>query len=227
MIDIKNIPGCNGFGTNGKRLFFGAAATLHSISESGIFPLLGLAGGRIADHTIQVKITLGGNLAGTIHYHETLLPLLLADASIHIVSPAGSREAPVSEVLAQNRGLKPGELIVKVSLDSYFSDCPYAHIKRTKDEKIGYPLLSAAAIHLDNTVRMAVSGLCGYPFRFPDLRTDEGCETFELADRLTQSIPAPVLNDISGSAPYRIFIMKKTAEKIIGHFMIKKGENLC
>ena len=60
----------------------GAALTLTTIRA-----LLSLAAGRIADHTIQCKLTLGGNLAGTIHYHETLLPLLLADAVIHIAGP--------------------------------------------------------------------------------------------------------------------------------------------
>jgi CO/xanthine dehydrogenase FAD-binding subunit len=74
VIDIKNIGDCRGLGTDGPRLFLGAGLTLNTIAISGKFPLLGLACGRIADHTIQSKITLGGNLAGTVYYHETLPP---------------------------------------------------------------------------------------------------------------------------------------------------------
>jgi CO/xanthine dehydrogenase FAD-binding subunit len=144
VIDIKKIPECRGMGTDGKKLVFGSAVTLTGIAESGLFPLLGLAGGRIADHTIQGKITLGGNLAGTIIYHETLLPLLLADSMILIAGPEGSREAAIQDVLSMNKGLKPGELIVSVSFDGKYAAYPYAHIKKTKIEKIGYPLVSSA-----------------------------------------------------------------------------------
>jgi CO/xanthine dehydrogenase FAD-binding subunit len=82
VIHIKKIPELREIGLNGTRIIFGAALTLDEVARSGLFPLLGLAAGRIADHTIQLKLTLGGNLAGTIIYHETMLPLLLADAAI-------------------------------------------------------------------------------------------------------------------------------------------------
>ena len=63
VIDIKKIPECQSFGTDGSKLFFGAALTLTTIRESGLYPLLSHAAGRIADHTVQCKLTLGGNLA--------------------------------------------------------------------------------------------------------------------------------------------------------------------
>ena len=83
VIDVKKIPECRNMGTDGAALVFGSARTLREIQDSGLFPLLGLAGGRIADHTIQCKLTLGGNLAGTIRYHEALLPLLLCGHDSH------------------------------------------------------------------------------------------------------------------------------------------------
>ena len=60
------------------------AVTLTNIAEKNYFPLLSLAVKRIADHTIQDKITLGGNLLGTIIYKEAILPLLLSNSRVVI-----------------------------------------------------------------------------------------------------------------------------------------------
>jgi len=78
VIDIKGIPECRKMEFEGDQLVIGAGVTLTDIGESGLFPMLGAAGGRIADHSVQGKITLGGNIAGTIIYHEAILPLLHA-----------------------------------------------------------------------------------------------------------------------------------------------------
>jgi CO/xanthine dehydrogenase FAD-binding subunit len=218
VIDIKKIPECRGIGTDGKKLVFGAAVTLSVIFESGLFPLLGLAGGRIADHTIQ----------DTIIYHETLLPLLLTDSMMYIASPGGNREVPISDVLARDRGLRAGELIVNVSFDSKYAACPYAHIKKSKTEKIGYPLVSLCALLCGGMMRTAASGVCSYPFRFCDLVLSDRSSTAGLADQLIRQIPAPVLDDLSGSAEYRMFVLKKTLENIIQKFKAKqKGSVTC
>lgn len=166
LIDIKNIPDCSGIGTDGSRLIFGAASTLSAIQEEDLFPLLSLAASRIADHTIQCKLTLGGNLAGSIIYHETLLPLLLSDSIIEIFGPMGSRSVPIADVLSNGKKLAPGELIVKVSVDKQITNLSYFHIKKSKTEKIGYPLISLCALYQDGELCLAASGLCEHPFRF-------------------------------------------------------------
>jgi len=225
VIDIKKIPECCGIGTDGKQLIFGSAVTLSSIYESGLFPLLGLAAGRIADHTIQCKLTLGGNLAGTIQYHETLLPLMLSESTIFIASPDGMRQAPIRDVLTSGKRLAPGELIIKVSLDAKFASLPYAHIKKSKTEKIGYPLVSLSALHSDGNLCLAASGLCEHPFRFNDIQIDNGQSAYEIVQQLQQGIPAPVLDDMEGSSRYRIFIFQRTAENIIREFREHKGKS--
>lgn len=219
VIDIKNIRECQGFGTDGSRLTFGSAVSLKDISESGLFPLLALASGRIADHTIQVKITLGGNLAGTVYYHETLPPLMVCDSMITVACPGGGlKEVPIGDVLDVDKGLKPGELIVNVSLDQKFIGLPYAHIKKVQIEKIGYPLISASSIRKQDVIRIAVSGLCAYPVRLGDIPLGKG-KTNELIEESFRSVTKPLLDDVSGSAKYREFILKKTIEKIIQNYI--------
>lgn len=215
MIDIKNIPDCSGIGTDGSRLIFGAASTLSAIQEADLFPLLSLAASRVADHTIQCKLTLGGNLAGSIIYHETLLPLLLSDSIIEIFGPMGSRSVPIVDELSKGKKLAPGELIVKVSVDKQITNLSYFHIKKSKTEKIGYPLISLCALYQDGELCLAASGLCEYPFRFNNTRVNGNQSAADISEQLAAEIPAPVINNMEGSANYRLFIFKKTVEKII------------
>lgn len=215
VIDIKNIPDCSGIGTDGSRLIFGAASTLSAIQEADLFPLLSLAASRVADHTIQCKLTLGGNLAGSIIYHETLLPLLLSDSIIKIFGPMGSRSVPIVDELSNGKKLAPGELIVNVSIDKQITNLSYFHIKKSKTEKIGYPLISLCALYQDGELCLAASGLCEYPFRFNNTRVNGNQSAADISEQLAAEIPAPVINNMEGSANYRLFIFKKTVEKII------------
>ena len=215
VIDIKNIPDCSGIGTDGSRLIFGAASTLSAIQEADLFPLLSLAASRVADHTIQCKLTLGGNLAGSIIYHETLLPLLLSDSIIEIFGPMGSRSVPIVDELSNGKKLAPRELIVKVSVDKQITNLSYFHIKKSKTEKIGYPLISLCALYQDGELCLAASGLCEYPFRFNNTRVNGNQSAADISEQLAAEIPAPVINGMEGSANYRLFIFKKTVEKII------------
>jgi CO/xanthine dehydrogenase FAD-binding subunit len=215
VIDIKSIPECRGYGTDGSTLVFGAAATLNDIKQANLFALFSLTAGRIADHTIQCRLTLGGNLGATIIYRETLLPLLLADAAIEIAYPGGTKTVPIAQALSEGKRPAPGELIVRVFVDGQTAALPFFHIKKSKTEKIGYPLVTVCAIAEKNGLRLAASGLCAYPFRFADTAMNDGTDTNECTQTLISQIPAPVLNDLEGSSEYRLFVFEKTVEKII------------
>ncbi len=223
IIDIKRIPECRASGTDGQCLILGAALTLTTVHECGLYPLLSLAAGRIADHTIQCKLTLGGNLAGTIHYHESLLPLLLADATLHVANVQGTRDLPVCDVLCMGKKLTPGDLILSVSLSKRYAAYPFAHIKKTKAEKIGYPLVSVAALNLNGTLRLAASALCSFPFRFSDIPLSGNQPSSDIIREHMANLPEPVLDDLEGCPEYRRFIFEKTAEKIIMEFRQKEG----
>ncbi len=223
VIDIKKIPECQGIGTDGTKLIFGSAVTLSAITETDIFPLLSLTAGRIADHTVRNRLTLGGNLCGSIIYRETLLPLLLADAVLEIATPVGTKTASAAQALSNGKRLQSGELIVRVTVDENAAALPCYHIKKSKTEKIGYPLVTVCALLKDKSLALAASGLCAYPFRFPAIQTDMSCSAADIAAQLVNQIPAPVLNDLEGSAAYRLFAFKKTAEKIIINAKSQRG----
>jgi CO/xanthine dehydrogenase FAD-binding subunit len=136
IIDIKNIPECNVLEIRGNYLIIGSAVSLNRIEESKLFPLLGTTASRIADHTNQCRITLGGNICGTIIYKETVLPLLLSNALISIYGPRGLRIVPFDKVFNKRINLNKGEFIYQFKIKKDMLNLPYTHIKKTANEKI-------------------------------------------------------------------------------------------
>lgn len=218
VIDIKNIPECKELSVDAEKLHIGSVCTLSRISESNLFPLLGLSCGRIADHTNQSRITLGGNLCGTIIYRETSLPLLLADAEVTLYSKEGIRTVPFKSVFDKKMQLKPGEMIVQVHIPIWALSAHHYHIKKTANEKIDYPLISIAAIYKDNILRIGFSGVCSYPLRSEQIeavlnnRTKSCNERVELAASL---LPEPVYCDAEASGEYRLFVFKNTLQELL------------
>ncbi|MDD2220984.1 MAG: FAD binding domain-containing protein [Clostridia bacterium] len=218
VIDIKNIPECGLLSLYNQKLQIGSVCTLNQISESKLFPLMRLACGRIADHTNQCRITLGGNLCGSIIYRETSLPLLLADAEITLYGPEGERTVPLRSVFYQCMQLKPGEMIVQVQIPVWALSARHYHIKKTANEKIDYPLVSVAAICKDSKLRLAFSGICSYPFRSEQMESALNQQTKSFEERVKQAaelLPEPVYADAEGSGEYRLFVFKNTLRQLL------------
>lgn len=218
IIDIKNIPECMQLSIDQQQLHIGSTCTLRQISGSKLFPLLCLTCGRIADHTNQCRITLGGNLCGTIIYRETSLPLLLSDADITLYGPMGERTIPFQSVFNGRMQLNPGELIVKVHIPIWALSASYSHVKKTANEKIDYPLVSLAAIIKDNQLRVAFSGVCSYPFRSNQIEAALNDQTASFSDRVERAavlLPENAYSDAEGSGEYRTFVFKNALLKLL------------
>ncbi|MZK51099.1 FAD binding domain-containing protein [Clostridium beijerinckii] len=218
VIDIKGITECNVMELKDNKLTIGSAVTLTQIAEANLFPLLSLAVKRIADHTVQGKITLGGNIAATIIYRESVLPLLLSDSTIVIAYSGGRKEVSFKEIFDKRIGLNKGELIVSVAIDEKFLNLPYLHVKRTKNDKIDYPLITIAALKNDDYINIAFSGVCDYPFRSSEIEeylNDESMSNDDKIDKVIDSIPGQILSDLLGSSDFRKFMLKKMLLEII------------
>ncbi|MCY1714387.1 FAD binding domain-containing protein [Caproiciproducens galactitolivorans] len=218
VIDIKAIPECKVLEYDrDNQLVLGSALTLSEICESKQFPLLEKTAGRIADHTMQCKITLGGNLASTILYRETVLPLLVADSRITIAGKDGIRDFPISRIFDKRLNLPKGSFVVRVSTEKGVVGSPYFHIKKTRNEKIDYPLITVAGIKTSGRLRIAFSGLLPYPFRSIKVENilnefdDETVCAMEVVNFLSDKI----LSDINGSSEYRKFELKNTIINVL------------
>jgi len=218
VIDIKSIPECNALELTGEKLIIGSAVTLNTIKESKLFPLLGTACGRIADHTNQCRITLGGNLCGTIIYRETSLPLMLSDAELLLYGPEGARTCAFNEVFSRRMQLKPGEFVVQAHIPAWALNLPYIHVKKTARDKIDYPLVTLAALRKGEEIRVAFSGLSPYPFR--SLRVEGILNDRSLSSKARINLVLNMLSkqthtDPEASSAYRLFMLRNILEGLL------------
>ncbi|WP_027624942.1 FAD binding domain-containing protein [Clostridium lundense] len=218
VIDIKGIPECNVQELRDNKLVIGSAVTLTQIAEANLFPVLGLTVQRIADHTIQDKITLGGNIAGTIIYREAVLPLLISNSEVIIGSLNGRKQVLLSDVFDGRIKLEEGEFIVNVIIDNRFLSLPYLHVKRTKSDKIDYPLITLAALKDNNRINIAFSGVCSYPFRsslIEDYLNDKSLPANEKINNAINNIPDSILSDLAGSDSFRKFMLQRMLTEVL------------
>lgn len=218
VIDVKNIPECRVMDLDNKNLYLGGAVTLSDITEANHFPLMSKTAGRIADHTMQCKITLGGNLASTIIYRETVLPLLLTEAKITTAGLSGLREYDIRQIFKERLLLPKGEFLIKVAIDRSYFDSPFFHVKKTKNEKIDYPLITAEGLKKDGLIRIAFSGLAPYPFRdigVEKILNDMALNFEQRANKIVDALSGIILNDLSSSADYRKYVLKNTIINIL------------
>lgn len=218
VIDIKGIPECNVLKNKNNQVIIGSAVTLTKISEANIFPLLTKVIRLLADHTSRNKITLGGNLCGNITYRETVLPLLVSDSTIMIAGPNGNKNVQIYEIFSEKPVLERGELIVQVMIDNEYINLPFKHIKRTKQERVDYPLLTAVIIKKDNDIRAAFSGLCGFPFRSNEVESylnDTKTNLDMRIDNVINHLSDSISNDILASSEYRKFVLRNTLKDML------------
>lgn len=218
VIDIKEIPELKTMEIQDDYLIIGAAVTLTQIHEANLFPLLAQAGARVADHTMQNKITLGGNICGTIIYREAVLPLLLAESEAVTVFAGNVQTIALKNIFDGKLKLNRGELLTQLKIPKKYLSCPYVHVKRTKADKIDYPLLTICALRKDQQINIAFSGLGDYPFRSAEMefelnRTDLTIE--KRVENAIAKIPLLVPDNLAGTAGYRIFILKNLLSSII------------
>ena len=80
--------------------------------------------------------------------------------------------------------LKNGEFLVQIATDKRFIDAPFFSIKRRQQWETGYPLITVAALKMDEEVRVALSGLCPFPFRSKKVEASLNNREWSIKDRV-------------------------------------------
>jgi len=210
-IDLKNIPEAHVIHVTDNQLILGSALTLTKIEEANIYPLLTKTVSEVADHTARGKITLGGNICAQIFYREAVLPFLLADSQVILAGPEGIRNVPINDIFHEDLKLNPGEVLVQLVTDKRAIEAPYISIKRRQQWETGYPLITIAGLAINNRIRIAISGLCPFPFRSLEVEGLLNNRQISMEERIGKAIeilPQPILDDVEGSADYRLFVLK-------------------
>jgi len=211
VIDLKGIPECHVIQMNGNHLLLGSSLSLSAIEEANPFPLLTKTASEIADHTARVKITLGGNICAQIFYREAVLPLLLADSRIMIMGAEGEKIVPIHDVFHGQLSLNSGEFLVQIITERRYLQAPYFTVKRRQQWETGYPLITLAALKIEQKIRVAVSGLCPFPFRSAAVEESINAKGESMNTRVEgalAALPQPILDDVEGSKEYRLFALR-------------------
>lgn len=211
VIDLKGLPGYEGIFAHDKYLVIGGGTTLTAISEHPSFPLLSKTVSQIADRTSRNKITLAGNICAKIFYREAVLPLLLSDCVVGIIGPEGLSYKPIETVFNRNILLADGQYVYTILIEKEFLSLPYYTRKRRKQWDVGYPLITVAALKKDGKVRMAVSGLCPFPFRSAEMESllnEQAGSAEDKAEKAMSALPSPILDDVEGSSEFRLYVLK-------------------
>lgn len=218
VIDVKSIPEVRVIQQKEGLLTLGAAATLAEIAESNRFPLLSATVSRIADHTNQCRITLGGNIAGTIAYREAVLPLLLTDATVTLWQNGNLRQMPIMQGFQKRLQHAPDELVVSFQVHEEYLAMPWVHAKRTRTDKIDYPVVTIAAIKAPDGLRFALSGVLSHPFRDLTLEkvfSDDRKSPRRRAEEILSLLPEPPITDMLARSDWRAFQTRCALEHAI------------
>lgn len=213
VIDIKGIPECNVFELSGDELIIGGSVTLTQVSETKGFPLFSQNSTFPANQTARNKITLCGNICGKIPYREAVLSHLVAESKVVIAGTKGVRILPINQVFNEKLQLEKGELLLQIKVEKSYAKLPYFTVKKIKQGVDGYPLVSIAALKKDNQVRVALSGVCAFPFRSKTMEANLNNKNLSLEQRVNEAIkylPAPIISNVQGSAEYKKFVLKNT-----------------
>ncbi|NRD79291.1 FAD binding domain-containing protein [Bacillus sp. BRMEA1] len=211
VINIKDIADCQVMRINGDHLVLGSTLTLTQIEEANLFPLLTKTASEIADHTARGKITLGGNICARIFYREAVLPFLLSDSQVLLAGPQGNRIVPINEIFHEQLELNKGEFLAQIATESRYLRAPFFAVKRRQQWETGYPLITIAALKIAGEIRVALSGLCPFPFRSREVEAvinNRGQTTEVRVNAALNILPQPILNDVEGSDQYRLFVLR-------------------
>jgi len=218
VIDLKGIPECNLYESGESHVIIGSAVSMSRLTEETLYPLLSRHARGVADHTSRNRITIGGNIAGKTCYREAVLPLLLADSQVVVARHEGLAAVSIHDVFDRQLLLKPGEFIVQFRIERKHLEHPFVSIKKTRFSKIDYPLVSLAATLTDNRIRIALSGVCDYPFRSKRMEEDLNVQERPAAEKIENAIrhlPDSVVDDLHGSSEYRKFVLYHALSEVL------------
>lgn len=218
LIDLKGLETTRNFEVSENRAYFGANLTLNQLSEQEHFPMLAHIARRVADHTIRNRLTLGGNICGRLPYREMILAFLLLDTEAIIAGPEGTCREPLKNLFNKRLQLKKGEFLMQLAVPRDQLTWPFLSKRREKHGPVDYPLFHMAALFMKGQIKLAVSGLCAFPFCSDKLDNLAGDGSLTIAERVEHSLdylPGTVRDDHLGSAAYRRALWRQDLAAIL------------
>src|SRR5699024_476271 len=158
---------------------------------------------------------------GSIIYREASLVLLAANSHVLVGNTGGIQKISINEYWDMDIKDKEGDLIIQLITEKRYLNLPHAHVKRTKNEKIAYPLISAVALKDEENINIAFSGICDTSFRSKKIEENLNNISISPDKRINDTIEKityKILDDNNGTPEYRKFVLANILEEIIDKF---------
>lgn len=179
LVDVSRIDALRFIRKHDQRIHIGALTTHQEMAESALLaevnPALVAAALTVGCEQTRNRGTLGGNLANASPAADTIPPLLIFDADVHLLGKSGKRSMPLDDFLFSpgKTKLGPAELITNISFQPLSGAWGVSFLKLGKRNGMAISVVSAAAaIVLDpqgkiNKVRLCLGSVAPRVVRSP------------------------------------------------------------
>jgi carbon-monoxide dehydrogenase medium subunit len=223
LIDICELPELNHIKEENGLISIGATTTIAELTLNPLVanysPILASAAKQLGNPLTRNRATIGGNLANASPCADTAPPLLVLDASLHILGPGGKvRQVEISKFFHGYKftDLAKDELITRVTFPKPKGSAKGCHTKMGLRNCASVCVASVAVmIEIEGggcrKARIAAGSVAPIPLRA--WRTEEFLQdkimdevVLEQCSALIKDEISPI-SDIRGSAAYRSYVV--------------------
>lgn len=215
LFDLSSVTDLRGIEEHDDRLWIGAATTHLEVAASAAVkrrcPALAAACGVLGTPQVRSRGTLGGSLAAAAPDSDPAPALLVADATLELVSVSSRRDVPLERFFTGpgTTVLAPDELIVGITVPARTGiRGAYRRLAARRAgsrPKVGVAVALTEREGRMDWVRVAVSGASPTPIRVPaaeDALLGSGAAGLAAA-RLAVVAAVQPIDDLSSTAAYR------------------------
>jgi len=223
LVDLKKIEPLGRIDSTDGSLNIGAAVSLNRVVENaairGALPALSEAAFTIATYQLRHRATLGGNLCNASPASDSIPPLLVAGASVHIVGPESERDVPLSAfcVGVKKTCLACGEIVSEIRIPPIPEGTRTAFLKQQRIKGHDLAVVNlAGALSPSGDLRIAIGSCSPTPLLLEPIETS-GHSPDTVADEAVREAMASVspISDVRASAEYRRAVLPALVRRLV------------
>lgn len=225
VVDAKKIPSLTRLELDAERLVIGAAVSCRTVWEhpeiSARFPALSDAAALVGGIQIQGRATFGGNLCNAAPSADTVPPLIVHGATVHVASARGERDAPVEKICTGpgRTSLAADEILVSLTIPIPPANAGAAFLRFIPRNEMDIAVANAAAlVELDEAgetckaARIAIGAVAPTPLFVEAagaalVGRPVNDESISAAARIATNAATPI-NDMRGTIEHRKQLVK-------------------
>jgi carbon-monoxide dehydrogenase medium subunit len=227
VVDVKGLEDLRPTVTaTGDAVVIGATAVMADLARSPLvrrhFPALVEAVEEVGSIQIRNRATLAGNLCHASPAADTVPPMLVYDARVHVSGPAGGRRVALRDVILGpgRTALGPGDLVTAVELGIPRRPVGAAFARMTRRRGVDLASVNVCcSVGADGVTRFAYGAVAPRPFLVADeggvLADPEAGEDRKAAFLEGLIAHASPVTDVRASRSYRVAMLRVLSRRTL------------